>query len=46
NHDTKGMTAGGGVRVNMGGSALSVDYAFGSNSVIEPTHQFGLNFEF
>ncbi len=46
NHDTMGMTAGGGVRVNMGGSALSIDYAFVNNSTIEPTHQFGLNFEF
>ncbi|NQV37186.1 MAG: PorV/PorQ family protein [Candidatus Marinimicrobia bacterium] len=46
NHDTMGMAAGGGVRVNMGGSALCVDYAFVNNSTIEPTHQFGLNFEF
>ncbi len=46
NHDTMGMAVGGGVNVQLGGSALSVDYAFVGNSTIEPTHQFGLNFEF
>ncbi|MFQ6605979.1 MAG: PorV/PorQ family protein [Fidelibacterota bacterium] len=46
NHDTMGMSAGAGVTVDLGGWALTVDYAFVGNATIEPTHQFGLNFQF
>lgn len=46
NHDTMGLAAGVGIHVNMGTYALEVNAAYVSNSVIEPSQQFGLNLQF
>lgn len=46
NHNTLGMSAGLGVRLDVSGYNLGVDYAFSDYSVLEEVHRFNVNFTF
>ena len=46
NHDTAGLAFGSGLKLNLSGVNLNLDYAFVSYGDLNFTHQFGMNFKF
>lgn len=46
NHDTAGLALGSGVKLNLSGIILNLDYAFVNYGDLNSTHQFGMNFKF
>ncbi|MFP6683613.1 MAG: PorV/PorQ family protein, partial [Polyangiaceae bacterium] len=46
NHDTAGLAFGSGLKLNLSGVNLNLDYAFVNYGDLNFTHQFGMNFKF
>ena len=46
NHDTASFTFGGGLDYELSRYKFSINYAYSNYSILDNTHQFGINFGF